>query len=271
MTIEVDSDSCTRCGICSNVCPMGIITQAEENIPPFIPEEKSPMCVSCGQCEAFCSAGALIQDLSPGREVQKAWNGKDITPELLGLYLKSRRSIRRFKSESVPRESIRSILDIARYAASGSNGQPVQWLVIHDPKEVQRIAGLTINWMRTLAGSDHPMSAYVPFLIAAWEAGTDIICRGAPHLIIPHIPELNPIAPVDGIIALTHVDLTAPAFGIGACWGGFVAAASRSYAPLIDLLALPDGRIPVYALMLGYPQYKPSYIPSRKPLEITWK
>ncbi len=37
-----------------------------------------------------------------------------------------------------------------------------------------------------------------------------------------HIPEGNPMASVDAIIALTHFDIAAPAFGIGTCWAGFV-------------------------------------------------
>lgn len=205
-----------------------------------------------------------------GHELQKAWDGTDINSDLLGTYLKSRRSIRQFTKEPVPQDTILAILDICRYAASGGNGQPVEWLVIHNQEEVHRVAELTIAWMRTLFNTDHPISHYVPSLIASWDVGIDVICRGAPHLLIPHIHEQNPMAYTDGIIALTHVDIAAPAFGVGTCWAGFVAMASRSYAPLIDLYQLPSGRIPLYALMFGYSKFKPSYIPERKPLKITW-
>ena len=125
--------------------------------------------------------------------------------------------------------------------------------------------------MKTLVNSSHPMSGYVPGLISAWNMGTDVICRGAPHILIPHIPEGNPIAPTDAIIALTHFDISAPAFNVGTCWAGFVAMACRSHAPLLEALHLPEGRTPAYALMFGFSQYKPTYIPERKPLRITWK
>jgi nitroreductase len=36
-------------------------------------------------------------------------------------------------------------------------------------------------------------------------------------------PGGNPAASTDAIIALTHVDVAAPSFGIGTCWAGFVA------------------------------------------------
>jgi nitroreductase len=115
------------------------------------------------------------------------------------------------------------------------------------------------------------MSSFVPMLISSWEQGNDVICRGAPHLLFAHIPEDNPLAPVDAIIALTHFDIAAPAFGIGTCWAGFVAAAATFYAPLQEELALPAGRKCAYAMMFGHPKYKIYGIPRKKPLEVMWQ
>jgi nitroreductase len=118
----------------------------------------------------------------------------------------------------------------------------VQWLVVYyDPEEVHRLAGLTIGWMRTLQHSPHPMSGYFSSLIARWERHEDPICRGASHLVIAHIPENYPIASIDAIIALTHVDIAAPAFGLGCCWAGFLSMAATAYEPLQKALALPEG------------------------------
>jgi nitroreductase len=251
---------------------MSIIDPATDETLPRIPEGKSAMCISCGQCEAFCPTGALVQGPTPGNTPgEKASAPGEISPGHLGTYLKSRRSIRQYRPDPVKQETIEAILDIARYAASGGNGQPVEWLVIHDPAGVKKIADLTVEWMRELAKSNHPMSSYAPHLIAAYGSGNDVICRGAPHLLIPHIPKGNPIAPTDAIIALTQVDITAPAFGVGTCWAGFVAGASQNYAPLLDFYSLPEGRIPAYAMMFGYPKLTPHYIPSRKPARIIWK
>jgi nitroreductase len=147
----------------------------------------------------------------------------------------------------------------------------VGWIVIHDPKKVQNIAGLTIEWMKTLINSDHTMSGYIPILIGAWERGSDVICRGAPHLVVATIPEGNPMAQTDAIIALTHFDVAAPAFGIGTCWAGFVAMAATSYVPLQKELGIPAGRKSAYAMMFGNPQYKIYGIPRRKPLEVIWQ
>ena len=160
---------------------------------------------------------------------------------------------------------------MARYAASPGNAQQVEWLVIHDRREVKRIAGLTVEWLRTLSRTGHPMAGYVPVLLSAWESGTDVICRGAPHLLIPHVPGDSPIAPTDAIIALTHVDIAAPAFGVGTCWAGFVAGASSAYKPVGEALELPEGRVAAYAMMLGYPEFRTYRIPGRKQLKVTWR
>ena len=162
-------------------------------------------------------------------------------------------------------------MDIVRYAASGMNAQPVEWMVVYDEKEVKRLAGITIDWMRSLSKGDSPMSPYAKGLVAAWERGADPICRDAPHLLIAHIPENSLTATTDAIIALTHFDIAAPAFGLGTCWAGFVAGAARMWQPMQEALALPTGRALAYAMMFGYPQYKTYSIPRRNTARILWR
>ena len=270
-TLLVNPDLCTRCGRCSVVCPMSIVSPPENGSLPHVKDEVAHRCIRCGHCEAFCPAQALVLNVRPEEKTPLPEGAGVLSPADLGPYLKKRRTIRRFTKSPGEKSVLLEILDVARYAASGSNGQPVQWLVVHDSKTVRKIAGFTIDWMKTLP-ADHPMGSYLPKIIAGWDMGYDVICRGAPHLLIAHIPEGNPIAPVDALIALTHVDIAAPAWGIGTCWAGFVAmAASASYAPLLALLDLPAGRKFAYAMMLGHPKYKITGIPRRNPLAVTWQ
>lgn len=269
--ILVDQDLCTRCGLCSVVCTMGVIDPADENTLPKVQNAKAGMCIHCGHCEAYCPTQALLLNDNLDERVPLPAGAGTIAPGEIEYYLKKRRSVRHFTKDPVPKEKILELLDIARYAASGGNGQPVEWIVIHDPGKVKKIAGLTIDWMKTLVNSNHPMSGYVPVLIGSWEQGNDVICRGAPHLLIATIPEGNPIAPTDAIIALTHFDVAAPAYGIGTCWAGFVAMAATSYAPLQKELGIPSGRKSAYVMMFGNPQYRIYGIPRRKPLKVTWQ
>lgn len=268
--ILVDQDRCTRCGICSVVCTMGIVDAADENTLPKVQDAKAIMCIRCGHCEVHCPSQALLLNDRPDERVSPPAGAGTVDSGSIDYYLKKRRSVRHFTKDPVSKEKILSLLDIARYAASGGNGQPVEWIVVHNPHTVKKIARLTIEWMKTLVNSDHPMSGYVPGLIAAWEQGSDVICRGAPHLLVAIIPENNPVAQTDAIIALTHFEIAAPASGVGTCWAGFVAMAAWSSEPLRKELGIPNGRKSAYAMMFGHPQYKIYGIPRRKPLQVTW-
>ena len=270
-TILVDQNLCTRCGICSIVCPAVIVDPGDENTLPVVTDTKSGMCIRCGHCEVSCPSQALLLNYLPDEKVAFPANVRSLSPEDLGIYIKKRRSVRHFAKEPVPKEKILKILDIARYAASGGNGQPVQWRIVYDPEEVHRSASLTVDWMKTLKNSSHPMSGYIPSLIEAWDAGNDPICRGAPHLVIAHIPAGNPVAIVDAFIALTHFDIVEPVFGIGTCWAGFLSMAATTYEPLQRALALRAGRTFAYCLMFGPPHSKVYGIPRRNPVQVTWK
>ena len=266
-TILVDQDLCTRCGICSVVCPMAIVDPADENTLPRVQDANAGMCIRCGHCEVSCPSQALLLNVRPDEKVSLPAGAGTISPEDMEFYLKKRRSVRHFTKDPVPKEKILKILDIARYAASGGNGQPVQWIVVHDPEKVKKIAGLTIEWMKTLQNTQPPDERlYARHCSQHGKAGM-MSSAGAPRICSsPHIPEGNPMASVDAIIALTHFDIAAPAFGIGTCWAGFLAMAATSYEPLQNELGIPAGRKSAYAMMFGHPQYKTTGSPAGNPL-----
>jgi len=58
-----------------------------------------------------------------------------MTPEyeMLIKLLHSRMSVRRFKSDPLPEGAIEKILEAGRWAMSGANGQPWEYLVVTDP------------------------------------------------------------------------------------------------------------------------------------------
>jgi len=249
---------------------MGIIDKATDSEYPTIPLEKEDYCFKCGHCESFCPQKALTLDFLIEEKINETSVDARIDPQNLAWYIKKRRSIRHFKSKPVEKELIAKVIDIARYAASGGNGQPVKWLVILAPSEVKQVAGLTIDWMRTIQNTSHPLADYVSVLITAWDNGVDLICHNAPHLLFAHTPT-DPIDdPTEAIIALTHFDIAAPAFGVGTCWAGFVKMALDGYKPLKDLLSIPEGRKAACPMLFGYSSYKITSIPRRNPVDIKW-
>jgi len=269
--IIIDRQKCTQCFTCVEVCIMGIIEKAIDSGYPAIPEEKIDYCIKCGHCESFCAQKALTLNFLLEERINVSSLDGQIEPHNIALYMKSRRSVRHFSSKSVNKELIAQVIYIARYAASGGNAQPVKWMVIHEPSEVQRVASLTIDWMRTIQNTSHPLADYVPVMISTWDSGSDLICHNAPHLLFAHVP-VDPIDdPTEAIIALTHFDIAAPAFGIGTCWAGFVKMALDNYKPLQDFLSIPEGRKAACPMLFGYSRYKVTSIPRRNPADITWK
>ena len=171
----------------------------------------------------------------------------------MAFYLKKRRSVRHFTKDPVPKETILEILDIARYAASGGNGQPVQWIVVHDPKKVKKIAGLTIEWMKTLQNTNHPMSGYIPALIAAGKRdmmSSAAVPRTCSSPLSPRRTRLHPLMPSSRSrisILQRRRSVSAPAGQVFSQW-------LHSYEPLQKELGMPKGRKSAYAMMFGYPQ-----------------
>jgi nitroreductase len=54
--------------------------------------------------------------------------------------VKKRRSIRRFKPDDVPMESIEKMLEAARWAMSGANAQPWEFVVVRDKEILRQVA-----------------------------------------------------------------------------------------------------------------------------------
>jgi len=267
-TIIIDQNQCISCNTCATVCVLGILDKATGTGFPATREGYADYCLRCGHCQSFCEQNALTLDYFPEEKIILSPTYGLIEANNLALYIKKRRSVRHFTSKPVDKEVISKVIDTARYAASGGNGQPVKWLVIYDPKDVKRIANLTIDWMRTLVDTQHSLAAYVPSILSIWDSGNDYICHDAPHLLFTYTAFDDP---TEGVIAMTHFDLAAPAFDLGTCWAGFVKMASEAYKPLQDLLSLPDGQKVACAMLFGYSRYRVASIPRRNPADITWR
>jgi nitroreductase/NAD-dependent dihydropyrimidine dehydrogenase PreA subunit len=271
--LTVDQDKCKRDGVCAAECPLNLIVLKEPNSFPSSINDAEQLCISCGHCAAVCPNSAISVNTVNAIECSPTNPGLLPTHEQVQHFLKSRRSIRSFSDKTVDRNTLGKLIDIASYAPSGHNQQPVHWLVIEDKNKVQRIAGLVVNWMRYLIDNmpELAVSMHVETICSAWEQGRDRICREAPHLIIAHAPEDLTASQGSCTIALSYLELAAYSMGIGACWAGYVGTAAGSFPPLIQELALPDGHKAFGAMMLGYPKYRYHMIPPRIAPRIIWR
>jgi len=136
--------------------------------------------------------------------------------------IQKRRSIRAYKNEPVPEESLAKVLEAARIAPSAGNRQEYKFIVVKDEKRRRELAQACNN--QSFIG----------------DASVVIVgCSTNPQ---------RRYAFVDVAIALDHMTLAAVAEGLGTCWIG-----AFSESKVKELLGIPDSVSVVCILPVGIP------------------
>ncbi len=260
--ITVDKEMCKRDGICMAACPTGCIEADAEGYP--VPASGAH-CLGCGHCVAICPFGALDNARTPMRDCLPAPRERAALPALAGL-MQFRRSVREYKDQAVPRETLEGLLDIARFAPTAVNTQQVSYIVSLDPDKTRGLVGGVAEWMRANI-SERP---YFARFVEEWDRGQDRILRGAPHVVVALADAQNDWGDVDCSIALTYLELAAAAAGLGVCWAGLLHRALLASPELAAAIGVPSGKKVCGALMLGVPKYKYTLVPPRNPAPVSW-
>ncbi|MDD5128750.1 MAG: nitroreductase family protein [Candidatus Omnitrophica bacterium] len=273
ITIEVDKNTCAGDGKCVEICPMHILKMNEkERVPEFVPGG-GEACINCGQCFAFCPKGSIKLSTMDVKDALRLDYAKLPNAEQTELLLKSRRSIRNYKDEPVTKESIEKLLDIARYAPTGINRQPVSWISIMGKDKVHELGALIVEWIGELLEAKNQMAISFRFdrLLNAWKNGEDLICRNAPCIVIAYGIKDDPMVPQSCTIAGTYLELAAYGLGLGACWAGYVNMAINMSDKVRKFTGLSSHAAAGAVMMIGHSKYRYSRIPMRNPAKIIWR
>lgn len=136
-----------------------------------------------------------------------------------------RRSIRCYKSESVPDEVLNNVLEAGRLAPSADNAQPWHFIVITDPNIKRELSKGT--WRSFIEDS----------------AFTIVGCG----------EKRDKWSTVDVAIALENMVLAGEAQGVGSCWIG-----AFEEEEVKKLSGIPDDLKVAALVSFGYPAEKPS-------------
>jgi len=269
----INEDKCTKCNRCVADCPVCIISRATDEAVPSPIENAASFCINCGHCVAVCPTDALtLSTMDPGSCPAIK---KDLLPkeESMAELLRARRSVRKFKDQPVSRGILAELIDVGRYAPTGSNSQQVHWAVFEKQDDVKRLATLVGEWMMMVAGQspDPAMAQRMSHFSSRWQEGEDVILRSAPHVIVVHGPAPVPCIQYDCDIALTYLELYACSMGLGTCWAGFLTAAANMHPPVAEALALPEGHKLCGGVMIGYPEFGYHRIPTRNAAQVEWR
>ncbi len=166
------------------------------------------------------------------------------------------RSIRKFKPESVKAELLTEILEAGTRASNTGNMQVYSIIVTRDEALRKELAPIHFNQKMVLEAPVHITFCADVNRFSLW-------CRQRDAE-----PGYNNLlwfvsAAIDTVLASQNVALAAEERGLGICYLGTVAYNPQ---PLINLLHLPHGVIPVTAMVMGHPDVHPPLTP-RLPLD----
>lgn len=143
--------------------------------------------------------------------------------------IRTRRSIRKYSSKTIPDEIVNKLLEAAMYAPSARNTQAWHFFVINQKELLLKIPEI------------HPYAKMM------YEAPLAILVCG--DLSIESIPEyiaLNCAAATENLLLAAH-DL-----GLGSVWLGVYPRLERM-EPIVKLLELPETIMPINLVVVGYP------------------
>ncbi len=179
----------------------------------------------------------------------EAWSLRFGTPPpsrlpALGKFL-NHRSVRKFKSEPIPQDTIKGLVAAAQSAATSSNLQLWTAISIQEPSRREAIAKLctgndfilTASWFFGFFADHHRLRS------AARAVGEEAL--GLDFF------EFYTMAVVDAALAAERMVNAAESLGIGIC---YVGALRNEPQGVKDLLQLPEGVFGLFGLCLGWPE-----------------
>ncbi len=254
--ITIDAETCTRCGRCIITCPRKLLVREGDDVRPA---DALDLCIACGHCVAVCEPGALSHSAVP--EGQPDAPAEPVLgDEQLELFLRSRRSIRKFKREPIEQAKLERLFDIARYAPTGKNRQAVRYTVALDDR-IKRLEAATAEFYRKLTGLlESPIGRPLVGLkvgkknlgdllwglpdlkrdVERVERGLPTYCHDAPAVILIHGEPSSTMAEDCGF-ASYHIAMAAETLGLGTCWIGYITAAAAQHAKVRQVADIPEG------------------------------
>ena len=160
--------------------------------------------------------------------------------------MKTRRSVRKFRSDAVPRDLLEQVVEAGTFAASGHDRQPWAIITVADPDVIARLSADNATFF------DMPVRD--PFY-------------GAPAVIIVLTRTFTPTYLYDGSLALGNMMLAAHSLGLGSCWINRCRETFElpEWQDWLRQLGVEGEYEGIGNLALGFPEGEPAPAKPRKP------
>ncbi len=180
--------------------------------------------------------------------------------------LRSRRSIRAYKPDPIPDEYVQKIIEAARWAPSGGDSQPWEFIVIKKKETKDRIADLFVESTRPIRQAELTREKELRVPALEREVAEPGFKNAPVFILLTGDPRLNEAFPLlvyqrsgaeifisNLASAFLCMQLAAKALGLGSQW--ISATGTVMEASLKSLLDIPK-EFKIYDMMaVGYPAY----------------
>lgn len=151
--------------------------------------------------------------------------------------LVAHRTIRSFRPDAIEDETVGAILEAGTRAATGGYFQPYSFIVIDDPKLIERIAPYSAPVAVLVVVDHHRFQRFLEFHDAVFPINSPL------NLLLAYW---------DAVIALQNVVVAAESLGLGTVYIGDVPSKE-----LGEPLGLPDDVFPAGLVVVGHPAQDP--------------
>lgn len=242
--IEISKKLCIGCGKCVDDCiSMSLYLHKEKAI-------YTGNCIHCGHCVAICPTNAVSMpeyDMDDVEEINGIKKSFDI--ETLLSVIKSRRSIRHYKTKKVEAEKIENILQAGRYTATAVNRQACKFIVVQD--NIDYLKKLVWDGLENAISKDIEEAQPLQRLLSLKkEKQIDYLFRNSPSVVYIAAENLW-----DAGLAAQNMELAAVSQGLGIMYNGYLVRSTKLSEKAKEWLQT-DGKPIVISMLLGYPDIK---------------
>ncbi len=218
-------------------------------------------CIQCGHCIAVCPEDAILHegfedDTFSFDQLNALEN--IISYEDLYKFVRAHRSVRHYKKEPVPPETLKKVIDVMQYAPTGRNMRSERYTIVSGQEKIKEISEAVYE---TLA--KEPM--YGALIVESYKAKKEIynapILFDAPHVIIVTSTIDLPLERYNIGILITYGRLAAQSLGLGTCWSGYTQMAAKMDKKILQIAGTRGAICGVFTI--GYPAIKYQRCPPR--------
>lgn len=236
--VIIDTELCIGCGLCKKDCVAGAIS-----IEGGKAKVNSSGCIACGHCEAICPQNAVM--LTGFEEESIAIKEQTrLDPSELLMAIKTRRTIRQFTEETVPKNVVGQIIEAGRLAPTGGNSQGTGYIILESKqKELEELA---VGMFRKLIKIAKPI---IPFM-RGMEIDDHFFFKKAPLVIVITGDAVN------ASLAAENMAFMAEAHELGVLYSGFFTMCANHNKKIRTLMKMERKEKAVTTMVIGYPAVK---------------